>query len=60
MLVLGPQNALLETTRIPLELPGGTTDPGLIVQGLESDPRDFIAAIAKHRHFERFVDPPRI
>jgi catalase len=60
MLVLGRQNELLETTRIPLELPGGTADPGLIVHGREPKPREFIAAIAKHRHFERFMDPPRI
>jgi catalase len=42
-------------------LPDGQPDPGLIVAsdaGTAGD--DFIAAIAKHRHFARETDPPRV
>ena len=61
MLVLGSGERLLEAAGIPAELPGGKPDPGLV---LSPDARamtaKFIAAIAKHRHFERQTDPPRV
>jgi len=61
MLVLGSGERLLEAAGIPAELPDGKSDPGLV---LSPDARamtaKFIAAIAKHRHFERQTDPPRV
>jgi catalase len=59
ILVLGGGNALLEAARIPLELPGGGSDPGILA-GDKKGSGDFVAAIAKHRHFERQTDPPRV
>jgi catalase len=42
-------------------LPNGQADSGLIIatnpgEGID----DFVAAIAKHRHFARETDPPRV
>jgi catalase len=61
LLALGAGQALLQACNIPTELPDGQPDPGLIVAsdaGTAGD--DFIAAIAKHRHFARETDPPRV
>ena len=43
-------------------LPGGETDPGLILSAPDAKAAadDFVAAIAKHRHFVRETDPPRV
>ena len=43
-------------------IPTGEPDPGLIVAAVDStDAADrFVAAIAKHRHFVRETDPPRV
>jgi catalase len=53
---------LLEACGISPTLPGGEPDPGLIATS--SDPRAttdaFVAAIARHRHFARETDPPRV
>ncbi|HLA71506.1 MAG TPA: catalase [Steroidobacteraceae bacterium] len=61
MLTLGGGKRLLEAAGIPPKLPDGAPDPGLV---FADDParakREFIAAIAKHRHFERQTDPPRV
>jgi catalase len=61
MLVLGSGMQLLEAARIPDRLPDGEADP-FLVRGDDRDNRseDFIAALARHRHFERFTDPPRV
>jgi catalase len=63
ILLLGAAGTLLEATAIPTELPDGGADPGLLQY--RSDQTDaavaaFIAALAKHRHFERETDPPRV
>ena len=63
LLILGEGSGLLESARIPTALPNGDPDPGLLLypHGLEKDTVDsFAAAIAKHRHFERAVDPPPV
>jgi catalase len=63
MLVLGEGQALLQNAGIPLALPSGKDDPGLLVceHGLQKDTvAKFAAAIAKHRHFERAMDPPPV
>jgi catalase len=61
MLALGASTALLAACGIENALPDGQPDPGLIVasDGARAT-GDFIAAIAKHRHFARENDPPRI
>jgi catalase len=61
ILALGAGRELMESAGIPLTLPSGEPDPGLIcVDGREVDGGlgHFIEAIAKHRHFGRETDPP--
>jgi catalase len=63
MLALGAAAALVENAGIPLVLPSGKPDPGIIVgEGDESSKvlPVFIKAIARHRHFERAMDPPEV
>jgi len=61
ILALGAGTRLVEAAKIPASLPDGDTDPGLL---LAPEPRQavalFIKAIAKHRHYERYSDPPRV
>ena len=61
ILALGASEQLLEACGIETALPNGQPDPGLLVAsdaGAVTD--DFVAAIAKHRHFARETDPPRV
>jgi catalase len=63
ILLLGAAGTLLEAAGIPPELPDGGTDPGLLqYAGDQTDAAvaAFIAALTKHRHFERETDPPRV
>ncbi|MDF3020947.1 MAG: Catalase [Steroidobacteraceae bacterium] len=61
ILVLGSGERLLEAAGIPAELPDGKPDPGLLLSpDAKAMTAKFIAAIAKHRHFERQTDPPRV
>jgi catalase len=53
----------LKLAGIPTTLLSGEADPGLVLvaaddvdDGIEA----FIAALGKHRHFERETDPPRV
>jgi catalase len=42
-------------------LPSGKPDQGLLVASdAATIADDFVAAIAKHRHFGRETDPPRV
>ena len=43
-------------------LPTGEPDPGVIIAVTDgADTLDrFVAAIARHRHFQRETDPPRV
>ena len=63
ILVLGAGATLLEAAGALLDLPGGESDPGVIV-GSAADAVTtavtFKAAIAQHRHFQRFMDPPQV
>ena len=63
VLLLGSTSALLEEARIPSPQSSGIPDAGLLLAG-DDDPAGavaaFVAALAKHRHFERETDPPRI
>jgi catalase len=61
MLVLGDASELLEKAGIPLTLPSGEADPGLLMAPAgRVDAAGFLAAIARHRHFERETDPPLV
>jgi len=61
ILALGAGKRLLEAARVPPKLIDGAPDPGLVfADAAARAARDFIAAIAKHRHFERQTDPPRV
>jgi catalase len=61
ILALGEGRRVLDAARIPLELPGGETDPGLLLGGdANKAVKPFIEAVAKHRHLERYSDPPRV
>ena len=63
ILLMGPGSALLRNTGIPLALPSGEPDPGLLQYGGNQTGAAiaaFVKALAKHRHFERETDPPRV
>jgi catalase len=62
ILVLGGGTDLLARAGIPRELPAGGPDPGLVIgkPGDGAVTEAFMAALAKHRHFERETDPPRV
>jgi catalase len=59
ILVLGAASQLLAKAGIPAALPNGERDPGLVL-GSSSDSTAFIAALARHRHFDRETDPPLV
>jgi len=59
ILLIEEAGALLEATGLPQE----SEDPGLLRDGgadITAAARSFISALARHRHFERETDPPRI
>ena len=63
LLLLGSATALLKKIGIPFESVFAAPDPGLLLFGNEDVDRAvpaFVEALAKHRHFERETDPPRI
>jgi catalase len=61
ILALGRSDELLQACGINPTLPGGQLDQGLLVGSDHATmTNDFIAAIAKHRHFDRETDPPRV
>jgi catalase len=61
ILALGESTELLTACGIEPTLPGGQSDPGLIIaEGAARAADAFVAAIAKHRHFQRETNPPRI
>jgi catalase len=61
ILALGDGAELLQACRIDPTLPGGQADPGVLVtDDAATMIDDFVAAIAKHRHFARETDPPRV
>ena len=63
ILALEGASALLEGAGISPTLPDGSADPGLVLQeeqGGEGVADAFVKAIARHRHFERQVDPPLV
>jgi catalase len=69
MLVLGHASAIVAKAGIDVQLPDGTPDPGIVLaepmdaaatQGADVDVEAFLAALAKHRHYERETAPPRV
>jgi catalase len=61
MLAIGSAAALLEDAQIPPTTLSGEDNPGLLrfeSEDAENAVEAFVAAIAKHRHFERQTDPP--
>jgi catalase len=64
IMVLGATaSTLLEEARVPTTLPDGGSDPGLIqMDGGDTDAalQAFVAALTKHRFFERETDPPLV
>jgi catalase len=62
ILVLGGGIAILDEAGIPRELPNGDADPGLVISSDAGRGAvdTFIAALGRHRHFERETDPPRV
>jgi catalase len=61
ILAVGASVELLKACGIDATLPDGQPDPGVLTTSDGSTAGDgFIAAIAKHRHFARETDPPRV
>jgi catalase len=63
ILALGDSSRILSKAGIPLTLPSGAADPGLLIEGQEgkgADAQSFIVAIGRHRHVERDRDPPLV
>jgi catalase len=60
ILALGAGRSVVENSGVPARLPSGEPDPGLLL--VEEDAIDealtnFVQAIARHRHYERELDP---
>ena len=63
IMLMGGARALLAKAGISAELAHGRQDPGLLTSERESTERavsKFADAVAKHRHFARETDPPRV
>ena len=63
ILFLGAAAGLLKAAGIPVTLPSGGVDAGLLryrAEETQAALTSFIDAVSKHRHFERETDPPRI
>ena len=63
ILALGASQALLGDAGIPLTLPDGSADPGLLLSDASqarTAAAEFIAAVGQHRHPSRDCDPPRV
>ena len=59
ILVMGASTVLLDLAGIPIDLPSGRADPGIVVDlGTGETVQAFIKALAAHRHPERETDPP--
>ncbi|HSW17443.1 MAG TPA: catalase [Ramlibacter sp.] len=63
ILALGASDALLDAAKIPATLPDGSPDTALIraeAGGVQAGVERFMAAMAKHRNFDRETDPPMV
>jgi len=63
LMAIGAGGEVLSALGIEVQLPDGSADPGVIRSGPDDAERGtaaFIEAVARHRHTERDVDPPRV
>jgi catalase len=63
ILALGSASTCLEAAGLPLTLPDGEADPGLLHydgDDTKAAVAAFVEALTRHRHFERETDPPRV
>jgi catalase len=64
IMALGSGSMLLDKAGIPLTLEAGGADPGIIRAGGRDDATQALGAftqgVARHRHYERETDPPRV
>jgi len=62
VMAIGAGQSVLDACGIPRVLPSGESDPGLVManEAADSTMKAFIAAVGRHRHFERDSDPPRV
>jgi len=61
ILAFGASEQLLQACGIDRTLPNGRPDPGLLIHSDSKTAADsFVAAIAKHRYFDRETNPPRV
>jgi catalase len=63
ILALGDSAKILMKAGIPLALPSGEADPGVLIEGqdgIEANAQSFIAALGLHRHVDRDRDPPLV
>jgi catalase len=63
ILALGAGADLVEGAGVPAALPSGQPDPGMLIGRHASASQalpDFVIALARHRHFERAMDPPAV
>jgi catalase len=63
ILILGEGSVLIEKAGIPMTLPSGEPDPGLVTvktDNVDEAAAAFTTALAAHRHFARETDPPRV
>jgi catalase len=62
ILALGAGVDFLEAAGIQAALPSGKPDPGLVIdrQAVARALSMFVNAVAKHRHYERAIDPPAV
>jgi len=63
ILAVGASQKLLDAAGLPATLPSGESDPGIIRvddRKREGGVGKFLAAIARHKHYERETDPPLV
>jgi catalase len=62
VLAIGAGASLIDMAGLPVDLPSGEPDPGLMAveQASDDEVNAFCEAIARHRVYERETDPPRI
>ena len=60
ILAFGAARKLLALAGVPDTLPDGSVDAGLITADPGAAVADFVAALSKHRHYERETDPPAV
>ena len=61
IMVMGASSELLDRAGVPVELPGGGVDPGIVADdGSGTAVQAFCEALAAHRHPERETEPPMV